>query len=180
YIHTPIVFNGNNVGFTTLEVRSSIYMDVLNKFGVKNNINIFIADSLYSIKLSNNPTAIPDMQRELDNKVSASYLKDSKNDSFLNSIKTVKVIYLRESNTYAIKYLLFDSIYIMNVWRYGESYRENTIFRNTVIKSSISIYLGLLSFLLVILLLILSLRKTLVFAKNVSESLSEGEGDLTI
>ena len=180
YIHTPIILDSYNIGFITLEVRSSIYIDILTDLEVKNNINIFIADSLYSIKLSNNPTVIPDMQRELDNKVSASYLKDSKNDSFINSISDVKVIYIKESNTYAIKYLLFDSIYIMNVWRYSEAYKEDTIFRSTVVKSSISIYLGLLAFLLVILLLILSLRKTLVFAKNVSESLSEGEGDLTI
>ncbi|MEI0605323.1 methyl-accepting chemotaxis protein, partial [Brachyspira alvinipulli] len=180
YIHTPIILDSYNIGFITLEVRSSIYIDILTDLEVKNNINIFIMDSLYSIKLSNNPTVIPDMQRELDNKVSAGYLKDSKNDSFINSISDVKVIYIKESNTYAIKYLLFDSIYIMNVWRYSEAYKEDTIFRSTVVKSSISIYLGLLAFLLVILLLILSLRKTLVFAKNVSESLSEGEGDLTI
>ena len=180
YIYTPIVLDNNNVGFVSLEVRSSIYIDILTDLNVRNNLNIFITDLNYSINLSNNPALIGDMQRELENKVSAGYLKDSKNDSFRNSISDVKVIHLADSDTYAIKYLLFDSIYIINTWQHEIAYKENTLFRNTIVKSSISIYLGLAAFLLVILALILSLRKTLVFAKNVSESLSEGEGDLTI
>ena len=145
YIYTPIVLDNNNVGFVSLEVGSSIYIDILTDLNVRNNLNIFITDLNYSINLSNNPALIGDMQRELENKVSAGYLKDSKNDSFIESIMDVNVIHLADSDTYAIKYLLFDSIYIINTWQHEIAYKENTLFRSTIVKSSISIYFSKLS-----------------------------------
>ena len=180
YIHTPILIDNKNVGFVSLEVRNSIYIDILNNADTKKHLNIFITDSLYSIVLSNNPAVIGDMQRYLDDKTLSSSVKDYKNDNYKNSITGIKLIELKEPTAYVIKYLLFDSIYVINYWKQGIAYKDNTLFRSTIIKSSVTIYLGLLAFLIVILVLILSLRKTLVFAKNVSESLSEGEGDLTI
>ncbi|AEM22305.1 putative methyl-accepting chemotaxis protein [Brachyspira intermedia PWS/A] len=179
YIYNPILLNNRNVGFVTLEVRSSIYLDVLSDDTFKTNLNIFLTDNLYNIKASNNPSLIGDTQRDLDGSAVGVEIKNNKSTNYRNNIVNVNVISFDDSDTLVIKYPLFNNLYILNVWQHSNAY-QNQLFRNTIIKASIAIYLGLLAFLLVILALILSLRKTLVFAKNVSESLSEGEGDLTI
>lgn len=179
YINTPILFNNKNVGFIILEVQSSIYQDILSDITFSTNLNIFITDDTYNIKTSNNPSLIGTMQRDLDNIAIGGKIKDEKNANYKNNISDVKVIELEDYNRYIIKYSLFNNLNVINVWEHKDAYK-NELFRNTIIKASITIYLGMLAFLIVILALILSLRKTLVFAKNVSESLSEGAGDLTI
>ncbi|WPC37855.1 methyl-accepting chemotaxis protein [Brachyspira hyodysenteriae] len=179
YIYNPIILNNRNVGFVSLEVRSSVYLDVLSDNVFKSQLNIFLTDDTYNIKASNNPSLIGNTQRDLDNTAIGIEIKNSKYNNHKNGIIDVNVISIEDSNVLAIKYSLFNNLYIINVWEHSNAY-QNQLFRNTIIKASVAIYLGLLAFLLVILALILSLRKTLVFAKNVSESLSEGEGDLTI
>ena len=179
YIYNPILLNNRNVGFVTLEVKSSVYLDVLSDDTFKNNLFIFLTDNTYNIKASNNPSLIGDTQRDLDSSAIGIEIKNNNSTNYRNSIVNVNVISFEDSNMLAIKYFLFNNLYVINMWQHNSAYK-NQLFRNTIIKSSISIYLGLLAFLIVILALILSLRKTLVFAKNVSESLSEGEGDLTI
>lgn len=179
YIYNPIILNNRNVGFVSLEVRSSVYLDVLSDNVFKSQLNIFLTDDTYNIKASNNPSLIGNTQRDLDNTAIGIEIKNSKYNNHKNGIIDVNVISIEDSNVLAIKYSLFNNLYIINVWEHSNAY-QNQLFRNTIIRSSVAIYLGLLAFLLVILALILSLRKTLVFAKNVSESLSEGEGDLTI
>ncbi|MEI0565700.1 HAMP domain-containing methyl-accepting chemotaxis protein [Brachyspira pulli] len=178
-IYTPILFNNRNIGFVSIDIKNSVYIEALNNSVIKTNLNVFIADSSYSIKASNNPDLIAGMQRDLDNLVTGSEIKDPLNNNYLNKITDLKVIKIKDSNRYLIKYFLFNNLYVINTWNHNDVYR-NQLFRNTIINSSITIYLGLLSFLIVIFILILSLRKTLVFARAVSESLSEGEGDLTI
>ncbi|MEI0699412.1 methyl-accepting chemotaxis protein [Brachyspira intermedia] len=179
YIYNPILLNNRHVGFVTLEVRSSVYLDVLSDDIFKNNLNIFLTDDLYSIKASNNPSLIGNTQKDLDSSAIGIEIKNNQHNNYRNNIVDVNVISFANTNIVAIKYSLFNNLYVINMWQHNSAYK-NQLFRNTIIKSSISIYLGLLAFLIVILALILSLRKTLVFAKNVSESLSEGEGDLTI
>ncbi|MEI0494877.1 methyl-accepting chemotaxis protein [Brachyspira intermedia] len=179
YIYNPILLNNRNVGFVTLEVRSLVYLDVLSDDTFKTNLNIFLTDNSYNIKASNNPSLIGDTQRDLDGSTVGVAIKNNQRPNYRNNIVDVNVISFDDSDTLVIKYPLFNNLYILNVWQHSNAY-QNQLFRNTIIKASIAIYLGLLAFLLVILALILSLRKTLVFAKNVSESLSEGEGDLTI
>ena len=179
YIYNPILLNNRNVGFVSLEVRSSIYLDVLSDDTFKTNLNIFLTDNSYNIKASNNPSLIGDTQRDLDGSTVGVAIKNNQRPNYRNNIVDVNVISFNDSDTLVIKYPLFNNLYILNVWEHSNAY-QNQLFRNTIIKASIAIYLGLLAFLVVILALILSLRKTLVFAKNVSESLSEGEGDLTI
>ena len=142
-------------------------------------MNIFLTDDLYSIKASNNPSLIGNTQKDLDSSAIGIEIKNNQHNNYRNNIVDVNVISFANTNIVAIKYSLFNNLYVINMWQHNSAYK-NQLFRNTIIKSSISIYLGLLAFLIVILALILSLRKTLVFAKNVSESLSEGEGDLTI
>lgn len=179
YIYNPIILNNRNVGFVSLEVRSSVYLDVLSDNVFKSQLNIFLTDDTYNIKASNNPSLIGNTQRDLDNTAIGLEIKKNQHNNYRNNITDVNVISVEDSNVLAIKYSLFNNLYIINVWEHSNAY-QNQLFRNTIIKASVAIYLGLLAFLLVILALILSLRKTLVFAKNVSESLSEGEGDLTI
>ena len=179
YIYNPILLNNRNVGFVTLEVKSSVYLDVLSDDTFKNNLFIFLTDNTYNIKASNNPSLIGDTQKDLDSSAIGIEIKNNNSTNYRNSIVNVNVISFEDSNMLAIKYSLFNNLYILNIWEHSNAY-QNQLFRNTIIKASIAIYLGLLAFLIVILALILSLRKTLVFAKNVSESLSEGEGDLTI
>ncbi|WP_297297167.1 methyl-accepting chemotaxis protein [uncultured Brachyspira sp.] len=178
-IYTPILLNNRNIGFVSIDVKNSVYLEALNNSVIKTNLNVFIADSLYAIKASNNPDLIAGMQKDLNNLVTGSEIKDPLNNNYLNKITDLKVIKIKDSNRYLIKYFLFNNLYVINTWSHNDVYR-NQLFRNTIINSSITIYLGLLSFLIVTFILILSLRKTLVFAKAVSESLSEGEGDLTI
>lgn len=179
YIYAPIILNGKNIGFVSLEVRSSVYQDILSDITFKNNLDIFITDDLYVIKASNNPSALGNMQRDLDNAVVSADIKDVRNNNYRNNISDVKIIALKNTNKFVIKYSVFNNLYIINLWQHSNAY-NNQLFRETIIKSSVAIYLGLLAFLIVILALILSLRKTLVFAKNVSDSISEGDGDLTI
>uniref|UniRef100_UPI00261CD60C methyl-accepting chemotaxis protein n=1 Tax=uncultured Brachyspira sp. TaxID=221953 RepID=UPI00261CD60C len=179
YIYSPILLNNRHVGFVSLEVRSSIYLDVLSDDTFKTNLNIFLTDDSYSIKASNNPSLIGDTQRDFDSTAIGIEIKNNTHNNYRNNIVDVNVISFQDTNIVAIKYALFNNLYIINMWQHNSAYK-NQLFRNTIIKASVSIYLGLLAFLVVILALILSLRKTLVFAKNVSESLSEGEGDLTI
>ncbi|CRF32650.1 methyl-accepting chemotaxis protein [Brachyspira suanatina] len=179
YIYSPIVLNNRNVGFITLEVKSSVYLEVLSDSLFKANLNIFLTDDTYNIKASNNPSLIGNTQKDLDSSAIGIEIKKNQHSNYRNNITDVNVISFKDSDILAIKYSLFNNLYVINVWQHNSAYK-NELFRNTIIKSSVAIYLGLLAFLLVILALILSLRKTLVFAKNVSESLSEGEGDLTI
>ena len=179
YIYEPIILNDKNIGLISLEVRSSVYQDILSDIAFKNNLDIFITDDLYVIKASNNPAALGTMQRDLDNAVVSADIKDVGNNNYKNNISNVKIIPIKNTNKFAIKYSVFDNLYIINLWQQNNAY-NNQLFRETIIKSSVAIYLGLLAFLIVILALILSLRKTLVFARNVSDSISEGDGDLTI
>ncbi|WP_422110157.1 methyl-accepting chemotaxis protein [Brachyspira hyodysenteriae] len=179
YIYNPIILNNRHVGFVSIEVRSSVYLDVLSDNVFKSQLNIFLTDDTYNIKASNNPSLIGNTQRDLDNTAIGLEIKKNQHNNYRNNITDVNVISVEDSNVLAIKYSLFNNLYIINIWQHKSAY-QNQLFRNTIIRSSVAIYLGLLAFLLVILALILSLRKTLVFAKNVSESLSEGEGDLTI
>ena len=178
FIYNPIIISGKNIGFVTLEVRSSVYQDIINDATLKNVLDIFLVDDLYSIKASNNPALLADTQKNLDEAEFAKEIKDVRNNSYRNNISDVKVLYLKDSNRFVIKYSIFN-LYMLNVWEHVNAY-DNKLFRETIIKSSVAIYLGLLAFLIVILALILSLRKTLVFARNVSDSISEGDGDLTI
>ena len=179
YIYNPILLNNRNVGFVTLEVKSSVYLDVLSDDTFKNNLFIFLTDNTYNIKASNNPSLIGNTQKDLDSSAIGIEIKNNQHNNYRNNIGDVNVISFANTNIVAIKYSLFNNLYVLNIWEHSNAY-QNQLFRNTIIKASIAIYLGLLAFLIVILALILSLRKTLVFAKNVSESLSEGEGDLTI
>ena len=179
YIYKPILLNNKNIGFVSLEVSSSVYQDILSDMVTKNHLDIFVTDLSYSIKASNNPSQLASMQKDIDNPSISADLKDMRNTNIKDNISTSKVINIKNSNRYFIKYSIFDNLYIIGVWEYTSAY-DNQLFRKTIVNASITIYLGLLVFLIIILALILSIRKTLVFAKNVSESLSEGEGDLTI
>ncbi|ELV04913.1 methyl-accepting chemotaxis protein, partial [Brachyspira hampsonii] len=179
YIYNPILLNNRNIGFIAMEIKSSVYLDVLSNDEINKNLNIFLTDDLYNIKASNNPSLIGNVQRDLDGSAVGIEIKNNQSDNYRSSIVDLNVISFEDSNVLAIKYALFNNLNVINMWEHNIAY-ENKLFRNTIIKASIAIYVGLFAFLLVILALILSLRKTLVFAKNVSESLSEGEGDLTI
>ena len=179
FIYNPIMLNNKDVGFITLEVKSSVYLDVFSNDVINRNLNIFLTDDSYNIKASNNPSLIGNFQRDLDGNAIGIEIKNNTHNNYRSSIVDLNVISFEDSNMLTIKYSLFNNLYVINMWQHNIAY-QNKLFRSTIIKASIAIYIGLLAFLIVILILILSLRKTLVFAKNVSESLSEGEGDLTI
>ncbi|KLI16947.1 chemotaxis protein, partial [Brachyspira hyodysenteriae] len=150
YIYNPIILNNRNVGFVSLEVRSSVYLDVLSDNVFKSQLNIFLTDDTYNIKASNNPSLIGNTQRDLDNTAIGIEIKNSKYNNHKNGIIDVNVISIEDSNVLAIKYSLFNNLYIINVWEHSNAY-QNQLFRNTIIKASVAIYLGLLAFLLVIL-----------------------------
>ena len=152
YIYNPILLNNRNVGFVSLEVRSSIYLDVLSDDTFKTNLNIFLTDNSYNIKASNNPSLIGDTQRDLDGSTVGVAIKNNQRPNYRNNIVDVNVISFDDSDTLVIKYPLFNNLYILNVWEHSNAY-QNQLFRNTIIKASIAIYLGLLAFLVVLLVI---------------------------
>ncbi|MEI0799692.1 methyl-accepting chemotaxis protein, partial [Brachyspira intermedia] len=136
YIYNPILLNNRNVGFVTLEVKSSVYLDVLSDDTFKNNLNIFLTDDLYSIKASNNPSLIGNTQKDLDSSAIGIEIKNNNSTNYRNSIVNVNVISFEDSNMLAIKYSLFNNLYILNIWEHSNAY-QNQLFRNTIIKASI-------------------------------------------
>ncbi|KLI29050.1 chemotaxis protein, partial [Brachyspira hyodysenteriae] len=150
YIYNPIILNNRYVGFVSIEVRSSVYLDVLSNDMFKSQLNIFLTDDTYNIKASNNPSLIGNTQRDLDNTAIGLEIKKNQHNNYRNNITDVNVISVEDSNVLAIKYSLFNNLYIINIWQHKSAY-QNQLFRNTIIRSSVAIYLGLLAFLLVIL-----------------------------
>ncbi|MDO7021181.1 methyl-accepting chemotaxis protein, partial [Brachyspira innocens] len=107
YIYEPIILNNKNIGLISLEVRSSVYQDILSDIAFKNNLDIFITDDLYIIKASNNPAALGAMQRDLDNAVVSADIKDTRNNNYRNNISNIKIIPIKNTNKFAIKYSVF-------------------------------------------------------------------------
>lgn len=177
YIYNPIFYNGNEIGFIALEVNSYVYSQLLNRYL---DIDMFIADGDFNINAYNKVDFLGEIQSVLNNPATSSELKDENNNNYLNTISDSKVILNEEYNHYFVKYLIFDDIYIIGSWENIIPYKTNITFRRTILISSITIYFGLAFFMVILLFVIFSLRKTIVTAKNVSDSLSEGSGDLTI
>ncbi|MEI0559632.1 methyl-accepting chemotaxis protein, partial [Brachyspira intermedia] len=140
YIYSPILLNKRHVGFVSVEVRSSVYLDVLSNDTFKTNLNIFLTDDLYNIKASNNPSLIGDTQRDFDSTAIGIEIKNNSYNNYRNNIVDVNVISFENTNLVAIKYYLFNNLYVINMWQHNSAYK-NQLFRNTIIKSSISIYL---------------------------------------
>ena len=107
-------------------------------------------------------------------------MKNEINDSYLNNILNSKVILDKNYNLNIVKYLLFDNLYIMGAWENIIPYKQNMTFRRTILTASITIYLGVIFFLVIVIALIIVFRKSIVSARKVSDALSEGAGDLTI
>ncbi|WP_297286010.1 methyl-accepting chemotaxis protein [uncultured Brachyspira sp.] len=180
FVYNPVIYNNNNIGFILLEVKTSIYEDLLNNNLYKDNLNIFITDKDYNINAFNNPNGLQNMQNILANVTSSLQIRDEQNNSSINSVVGAKIFYNEALNLLFVKYQLFNDIYVINSWSYQPAYQTDNAFREVLAIANLFIYAGLLIFLISIILLIYNLRRTLVAAKNVSESLSEGSGDLTI
>ena len=177
YIYDPIIYNGNTIGFLALEVKSSVVMDLLNNYP---DNNIFIVNNDFSISAYNKMNYLNIFQSVLNNPATSTELKDERNNNYLNTISDAKVILNQNYNLYFVKYLLFNDIYIMGVWENVVPYRANLDFRRTILMSTFSIYFGLTLFAIVLLIIVFALRRTMVTAKKVADSLSEGSGDLTV
>ncbi|MBW5391619.1 methyl-accepting chemotaxis protein [Brachyspira pilosicoli] len=180
FVYNPIIYNNNNIGFILLELKTSIYEDLLNNNLYKDNLNIFITDREYNINAFNNPNELQNMQNILGNVTSSLKIRDEQNNSKINSITDAKIFYDEALNLLFVKYQIFNDIYVINSWSYKPAYQTDVAFREVLSIANLFIYAGLLIFSISIILLIYNLRRTLVAAKNVSESLSEGSGDLTI
>ena len=177
YIYEPIVYNGNTIGFLALDVKSSVITDLLSDY---QNIDIFVVNNNFSVGAYNRLDFLNIFQSVLNNPATSIELKDENYNNYLNNISDSKVILNESNNIYFIKYLLFGDIYVMGVWENEIPYRANLDFRRTILMSSVAIYLGLILFEIVLLIIVAVARRTLILAKKVSDSLSEGSGDLTI
>lgn len=180
YIYNPIIYNNKNVGYISLEVNSSVYLNVLNNTDFKNKSNLFILDSDFSVKANNNDKLLAEIQSIFSSIIRSVDIRNRENNNYINNSRNTKIVYDDASKLFFIKYFLYNDLYIINSWIYENPYDTSYDFRKIILNSSIVIYTGLFLFIVVVLLLILSLRKTLKFATNVSESLSEGDGDVTI
>ena len=177
YIYTPITYNGNRIGYVAVEVRESAYTRLFEEYM---NINIFVVDKDYEVITYNRMNLLGEFQSILNNPKTSSDLKNEINDSYLNNILNSKVILDKNYNLNIVKYLLFDNLYIMGAWENIIPYKQNMTFRRTILTASITIYLGVIFFLVIVITLILVFRKSIVSARKVSDALSEGAGDLTI
>lgn len=177
YIYNPIIYNNFTIGFVALEVKSSILIDLLNDYP---NNNIFIANKDFNISAYNKTDLLGTIQSLLNNPATSSELRDEANNNYLNAISDSKVILNENYGLYFVKFLLFNDIYIIGSWLDVIPYMENTNFRRVIIASTISIYSGLTLFAIVLIIIIIVARRTMVRAKNVADSLSEGSGDLTV
>ena len=177
YIYTPITYNGNRIGYVAVEVRESAYTRLFEEYM---NINIFVVDKDYEVINYNRMNLLGEFQSILNNPKTSSDLKNEINDSYLNNILNSKVILDKNYNLNIVKYLLFDNLYIMGAWENIIPYKQNMTFRRTILTASITIYLGVIFFLVILITLILVFRKSIVSARKVSDALSEGAGDLTI
>ena len=177
YIYTPITYNGNRIGYVAVEVRNSAYTRLFEEYM---NINIFVVDKDYEVITYNRMNLLGEFQSILNNPKTSSDLKNEINDSYLNNILNSKVILDKNYNLNIVKYLLFDNLYIMGAWENIIPYKQNMTFRRTILTASITIYLGVIFFLVIVITLIIVFRKSIVSARKVSDALSEGAGDLTI
>ena len=177
YIYTPITYNGNRIGYVAVEVRDSVYTKLFEEYM---NINIFVVDKDYEVITYNRMNLLGEFQSILNNPKTSSDLKNEINDSYLNNILNSKVILDKNYNLNIVKYLLFDNLYIMGAWENIIPYKQNMTFRRTILTASITIYLGVIFFLVIVITLIIVFRKSIVSARKVSDALSEGAGDLTI
>lgn len=177
YIYTPITYNGNRIGYVAVEVRNSAYTRLFEEYM---NINIFVVDKDYEVITYNRMNLLGEFQSILNNPRTSSDLKNEINDSYLNNILNSKVILDKNYNLNIVKYLLFDNLYIMGAWENIIPYKQNMTFRRTILTASITIYLGVIFFLVIVIALIFVFRKSIVSARKVSDALSEGAGDLTI
>ena len=177
YIYTPITYNGNRIGYVAVEVRDSVYTRLFEEYM---NINIFVVDKDYEVINYNRMNLLGEFQSILNNPKTSSDLKNEINDSYLNNILNSKVILDKNYNLNIVKYLLFDNLYIMGAWENIIPYKQNMTFRRTILTASITIYLGVVFFLVIVIALIIVFRKSIVSARKVSDALSEGAGDLTI
>lgn len=177
YIYTPITYNGNRIGYVAVEVRNSAYTRLFEEYM---NINIFVVDKDYEVINYNRMNLLGEFQSILNNPKTSSDLKNEINDSYLNNILNSKVILDKNYNLNIVKYLLFDNLYIMGAWENIIPYKQNMTFRRTILTASITIYLGVIFFLVIVITLIIVFRKSIVSARKVSDALSEGAGDLTI
>ena len=177
YIYEPIVYNGNTVGFVALDIKSSVITDLLSLY---TNINVFIVNKDYRVGAYNRMNFLNIFQSVLNNPATSTELKDETYNNYLYNVSNSKVILNKSNNMYFIKYLLFGDIYVMGIWENIIPYRANLDFRRTILVSSLAIYSGLILFEIVLLIIVFALRRTLITAKRVSDSLSEGSGDLTV
>lgn len=177
YIYTPITYNGNRIGYVAVEVRNSAYTRLFEEYM---NINIFVVDKDYEVITYNRMNLLGEFQSILNNPKTSSDLKNEINDSYLDNILNSKVILDKNYNLNIVKYLLFDNLYIMGAWENIIPYKQNMTFRRTILTASITIYLGVIFFLVIVITLIIVFRKSIVSARKVSDALSEGAGDLTI
>ncbi|WP_236847022.1 methyl-accepting chemotaxis protein [Brachyspira catarrhinii] len=177
YIYNPIVYNGNIIGFVALEVKSSIFIDLLNDYP---NNDIFIANNNFDINAYNKMNFLGALQSLLNNPATSSELRDEANNNYLNTISDSRIVLNENYNLYFVKYSLFNDIYVIGVWEYQIPYRANMDFRRTILFSTLTIYVGLTLFAIVLFIIVIILRRTMVRAKNVADSLSEGSGDLTV
>lgn len=177
YIYNPIFYNGNRIGFIALELSSYVYSQLLYRYL---DIDMFIADGDFNINAYNKIDFLGEIQSLLNNPLTYSELRDENNNNYLNAISDSKVILNEEYNHYIVKYQIFDDVYVLGTWENILAYKTNMTFRRSIFISSVTIYAGLVVFMTILLFVVFSLRKTIVTAKNVSDSLSEGTGDLTI
>ena len=177
YIYNPIINNNNTIGFLALEVNSSVVTDLLANYP---NINIFVANSDFSISAYNRMNFLNPLQTVLNNPTTSGEFKDEANNNYLNTISDAKIILIQNYNMFFVKYVLFGDIYVMGVWENQIPYRENLVFRRTILMSTAAIYFGLFLFFIVLLSIVFIIRRTMITAKRVADSLSEGTGDLTI
>ena len=177
YIYEPIVYNGNTIGFVALDIKSSVITDLLSSY---TNINMFILNNDFTVGAYNKIDFLNLFQSVLNNPATSSELKDENYNNYLNKMSDSKAILNESNNVYFIKYLLFGDIYIIGVWENVIPYRANLDFRRSILFSSLAIYSGLILFEIVLLIIVFVVRRTMVAAKKVSDSLSEGAGDLTI
>ena len=160
-----------------MELKSTVITDLLATYP---DINLFILNNDFSIGAYNRLNFLNTFQSIINNPTTSSELKDENNNSFLDNIYNSKVILNESNNLYFVKYLLFGDIYVMGTWENEIAYRANLDFRRTIFISTVTTYFGMSLFAIVLLTIVFIIRKTMINAKKVADSLSEGTGDLTI
>lgn len=180
YIYNPILVNDNLRGFVALNVSKVVLDNIFNSLYSNTSITTLILDENYNIKYSSDPNTVAYFQDNLNNNLYWNTIKTNDYQNNINATEQLKVIDITRDNYQATKYLLNGDMIVLNLWSTSANdVARNFVFRRTIISATIIIMSSIVALFFVLYMLLQSIRKTIVGAREVSGTLSKGAGDLT-